>query len=74
MRPSKIADFNQTRTIYPPWHVKFVGEKISKKFSRNSEKFHNEILARPIVVQFPPAVSQPPDVPRPGVIWCLVTP
>ena len=39
MTGADLADFDQTRTIYPPWHVKFSGKKFSKKFSRNFEKF-----------------------------------
>ena len=41
MTGADLADFDQTRTIYPPWHVKFLGKKFSKKFSRNFEKFEN---------------------------------
>ena len=67
MRPSKIADFNQTRTIYPPWHVKFVGEKISKKFSRISEKFHNGILAPAYSSKISPCYFSAPRCPTAGL-------
>ena len=74
MTGADLSDFDQTRTIYPPWDVKFWGKKFSKNFRGILRNLKISIFAPYIRAKRPPHISQPTDDSRSGFIWSLVTP